>query len=161
MKQRYYASRAVRPFSPADLDELLAKARANNLALGLTGLLVYGNGMFMQVVEGPVEAVDGIFRRIAGDPRHELLMEASRMIRERNFSDWQMGYVRLDAATEASLPGYSAFFEPGFDPATLPAIDPTFWRLLEGLRATMAAPPTPGPSRTPFGPGAGQSSGGG
>ncbi|MGD9602828.1 MAG: BLUF domain-containing protein [Gammaproteobacteria bacterium] len=161
MKQRYYASRAVRSFSAADLDDLLAKARANNLALGLTGLLVYSNGTFMQVVEGPAEAVDGMFRRIAGDPRHELLMEANRVIRERSFPEWQMGYVRLDAATASALPGYSAFFEPDFEPATLPAIDPTFRRLLDGLRAAMVASPPPAPIRTLLGLRPAQPSGGG
>lgn len=134
MKQCHYASRARQPFSADDLETLLQRARPNNLKLGITGLLVYGKQMFLQVVEGPDEAVDAMFRRISGDPRHELLMVSNRVIHERSFPDWQMGFTRLSPEAEATMPGYSAFFDPAFDIGSIPALDPIFRRMLETLR---------------------------
>jgi hypothetical protein len=47
-----YVSSATKPFSPDELSELLAQARVDNAALGITGMLLYSNGNFMQVLEG-------------------------------------------------------------------------------------------------------------
>ena len=58
MIQVAYVSRAVQPMSSEDLLRLLQQCRANNSELGITGMLVYGNGTFLQVLEGEVGAVD-------------------------------------------------------------------------------------------------------
>jgi len=65
-----YVSSATLPFSGEDLRALLATCRENNAELGVTGMLLYKDGNFMQVLEGDEQAVRGLYARIAADPRH-------------------------------------------------------------------------------------------
>lgn len=139
MKQCLYASRALRAFSAEELEDLLRFARENNHARQLTGLLVYGLGGFVQVVEGPDTEVDALFQRISRDPRHEVLMQTTRSIERRHFPEWQMGYRRLDAADERALPGFSALFEQGIAPGELPGLDALACDLINGLRKAALA----------------------
>jgi hypothetical protein len=90
-------------------------SRQCNHANGLTGLLVFGAGGFMQLVEGESTDVDAVYARIARDPRHEVLMHTGRPIARQHFPDWQMGYVRLGAAAERAIKGFAALFEEGCD----------------------------------------------
>jgi hypothetical protein len=103
-----YVSRAV----PAlDHDELLAivrKSKADNPRLGITGLLCYSEGVFLQVLEGGRGAVNQLYNRIVGDPRHtqvELLSYAE--IGERRFAGWAMGQVSMAMLNPALLLKYS------------------------------------------------------
>lgn len=90
-----YVSTAVRPLSEGALDEMLAQARRKNLLRGLTGLLVYGGGNFMQLLEGPREAVEDVYRRIARDPRHyDVTCIVALDTSERWCADWSMAYAR-------------------------------------------------------------------
>ncbi len=59
-----YVSSATRPFSGEDLRALLATCRKNNAELGVTGMLLYKDGNFMQVLEGDEEAVRGLYEKI-------------------------------------------------------------------------------------------------
>lgn len=91
-----YISQASKEYSDEEIDALLAKSRANNRALDITGVLYYGNGMFMQVLEGPAEAVDQTFRKIRKDPRHHDVHLVERVpIDERSFGDFNMAFSRL------------------------------------------------------------------
>lgn len=142
MKQKYYASRARRPFDEAELEDLLKTARRNNSQLGLTGLLVFGGDTFLQVVEGPDDAVDGMFHRICADQRHELIIQSSRRVDACSFPEWQMGFRRLDDAQMRALPGWTEVFSSDFAVESLPALDPVFLRLLAEIRrAAVIAPP--------------------
>lgn len=79
--------------STSELDSLLTQSRHNNLRDGLTGLLLYGDGSFMQILEGPEEAVDRTYRRILDDPRHRRLMKVDDARCDgRLFGRWSMGY---------------------------------------------------------------------
>lgn len=68
--QILYTSTAVEPFTQPQLKQLLARARAHNEPLGISGMLVYDDGFFVQVLEGPEEAVQPLFAAIERDPRH-------------------------------------------------------------------------------------------
>lgn len=96
-----YASAAARTFKLSELAELLQAARSTNERLGMTGMLLYAEGSFFQVLEGPAAAVDALFARIESDPRHE---QVTLIIREpitrRTFADWTMGF---DTATRKEL----------------------------------------------------------
>lgn len=140
MKQCLYASRALRAFTAEELEELLRLARESNHARQLTGLLVYGHGGFVQVVEGPEAEVDALFARIARDPRHEVLMHTTRSIEGRHFPEWQMGYRRLDAAGAGAVPGFSALFEEGVKPGEVPGLDALACDLINSLRKAALAP---------------------
>jgi hypothetical protein len=75
-----------------DLLKLLFDARTHNLEHDITGLLLYHEGRFMQMLEGPREQVLSLYERIAADSRHaHLAIEFSQPTIERLFPDWQMG----------------------------------------------------------------------
>ena len=65
-----YASRAVTDFSKDDIVNLLSKARKKNASLGITGMLLYDNGSFFQILEGEEAVLDQLFNEITADKRH-------------------------------------------------------------------------------------------
>lgn len=94
-----YVSAATAPFSPAELDALLATSRRNNSRDGISGILIYRDGDFLQVLEGPEPAVRSAYARIARDPRHmRIMMLDESRIEARAFGEWSMGFRRLGAA---------------------------------------------------------------
>jgi hypothetical protein len=106
MIQLMYASTAREPFTAEELAALLLQARAQNHERGLTGLLVYHGGAFLQVLEGRGEAVTEVFERIGRDPRHaDLRLLIRREVDEREFGEWSMGFVDPELAA-AALEGY-------------------------------------------------------
>lgn len=105
-----YVSSARRKLAPADLAELLTRARAKNSRLGITGMLLYKAGLFLQVLEGDSDRVRELYDTIARDDRHRacsVVMEG--VLPERRFSDWSMAFRNLDEPGLTSLPGYSDF----------------------------------------------------
>jgi hypothetical protein len=89
-----YLSAAVQPFTVTELRALMGKSRRNNRALDVTGLLVHADGSFLQVLEGPADAVDALYDRIAQDARHHRVVRRSRQPLEvRSFPMWSMGFV--------------------------------------------------------------------
>ncbi|BCX82473.1 hypothetical protein MIT9_P2059 [Methylomarinovum caldicuralii] len=91
-----YISQAARAFGDEELDAMLEKFRANNRARDISGVLYQGNGMFMQVLEGPKEAVEETFRRIRKDPRHhDVHLIEKTPIEKRRFGDFGMAFNRL------------------------------------------------------------------
>ncbi len=97
-----YVSAARRLFSPEKLSELLAISRRNNEAKGLTGMLLYADGNFMQALEGEAEIVDAVTAKIERDPRHHAMNRLIRMpITERQFGHWSMALRQLDDLPEA------------------------------------------------------------
>lgn len=92
-----YSSRATGPFDRAALAEILATARRGNAEADVTGLLLYSDRTFLQVLEGSEEAVRATFARIAVDPRHTevtVLVDAPTDV--RTHPDWSMGFHSLD-----------------------------------------------------------------
>ena len=105
-----YLSSAVDPFGPEDLRRLLLAVRTKNEELGITGVLLYSDGNFVQTLEGPGAAVKETFARISADPRHRGIVEAWREeIEQRAFPDWSMGFRELSADEAASLPGFNNY----------------------------------------------------
>ena len=103
-----YISLAVRPFSPAELITLLTRSRARNERAGITGMLLYKSGCFLQAFEGEETDVRALHRRLTKDPRHRnIVMLMSGPITEREFSDWTMGFRHLDDGDVQSQPGFS------------------------------------------------------
>ena len=93
MQRILYISTARDGFDEAALDGILRSSRRNNAAVGVTGLLVVGGRRFLQVLEGPEEAVASVFERISRDPRHFAVVRLSnKTIETRAFGEWAMGY---------------------------------------------------------------------
>ncbi len=109
-----YASRAVDP-SPAVIDDILSASRQHNPASGITGILCYGGGVFLQAIEGGRAAVSELYGHIQKDGRHkdvELLLFEE--ISERRFGGWTMGQVNLSRLNTSILLKYSE--KPELDP---------------------------------------------
>jgi hypothetical protein len=109
-----YVSAAVEPFSEGQLAELLAKSRNNNAAAGLTGMLLYRDGQFMQVLEGDDAAVRSVYQIVAADDRHDKVRTVlEEEISDRRFPQWTMGFRLLTDETIRDNAGFSNFFSEG------------------------------------------------
>ena len=107
-----YASRASRDFSKEELLQLLAKVRSKNDSLDVTGMLLYENGDFLQVLEGEEEVIESLYRLIACDSRHMKVVKiAAEAIAERQFEDWSMGYASLSRKELNRIDGLNDFFD--------------------------------------------------
>jgi len=94
MLQVLYKSVSTVPLSNAELSRLLMTARVRNDLTDLTGILVFHENTFLQLIEGPEETVLETYERIAGDPRHKCLQVLlHEEITERSFPNWSMGFV--------------------------------------------------------------------
>ena len=88
-----YVSSAVRLLSEAELAHLLDRARARNAREGITGVLLYAQGNFMQYLEGPPSGMATVYDIIKADPLHRGIIELLREpIAAREFSDWAMAF---------------------------------------------------------------------
>jgi hypothetical protein len=102
MLQIVYTSTANLEFSPADLERLLAGARTRNRTLGVTGMLVFHDGTFLQALEGEKRAVNEIFASIQGDARHRdvTVLHRGPGLEQRAFGDWSMGFADFAGAAD-------------------------------------------------------------
>jgi hypothetical protein len=86
-----YASDVVEYIEWADLKDILLKSQENNERSGITGLLVMASGIFLQVLEGPSDALNALYRKILRDTRHQNSRIVSyTAIHDRHFGDWSM-----------------------------------------------------------------------
>ncbi len=104
-----YASRAIPSIDHDELQAILRQSKQNNPQHGITGLLCYSGGIFMQTLEGGRLAVNHLYNRIAADPRHhEVVLLSYEEITERRFAGWAMGQVNMARLNPALLLKYSA-----------------------------------------------------
>jgi len=109
-----YCSAAARPFSHKALTDLLGIARIHNARYGLTGMLLYSDGSFFQVLEGDPESVDRLFSTISRDKRHEqITMIIREPIAHRSFGNWTMGYADINPQDLDRIVGTNDFFVKG------------------------------------------------
>jgi hypothetical protein len=106
IKRLKYVSRSSRPMTDDEVDAIGRVSAEYNRARGITGVLVEISGVFFQVIEGPRDAVDELFREIRRDTRHQEVLVLSTMdgCESRLFPDWDMKTVRVgsdDAGAEA------------------------------------------------------------
>lgn len=92
-----YESQASVPFTEPDLLDLLARSRAKNAGLEITGILLYRQGTFLQVLEGDRDRVDELYATISADARHhavDTVLVEDRAV--RRFPEWTMGFADVD-----------------------------------------------------------------
>jgi hypothetical protein len=105
-----YASSASQLFTTPQLEALLDQARQSNTKLDVTGMLLYKDGNFMQVLEGEQEVVMKLAGHIEEDLRHKGVLVLLRGTSEsRLFPDWSMGFRNLTDQNVAKTPGYTEF----------------------------------------------------
>ena len=90
-----YCSHAAAGVDDKAVDAIVATSRRRNPPLGITGLLVFGGGVFFQWIEGPKAHVTRLMELITSDPRHEtvVILSTSEEVRERIFPNWDMELV--------------------------------------------------------------------
>lgn len=129
-----YLSWAATPFTDAQLQKLLVLARRRNTELAITGLLLYGNERFMQVLEGDEENVRTLYEQIKRDPRHrDVIAYADKPIAQRAFAEWAMAFQPGSPQQVAELPGYLGTTDVPVDMAGLPLIDEKLVDLLRSF----------------------------
>ena len=112
----YVSTEAVK-FSDEALIALLTEARNANTDRNVTGLLLYREGSFYQVLEGSESEVMATFHDIESDPRHkEVRLLFSGETESREFADWQMGFLNLDGIDLETLSCFSDFMTRDAEP---------------------------------------------
>ncbi|MES2266603.1 MAG: BLUF domain-containing protein [Bacteroidota bacterium] len=107
MKNIVYLSTAVKLLNDDQLIDILTTARKNNADRDVSGVLLYSEGTFIQVLEGDDTHVDTIFAKIETDRRHKnLITLIDSSIAHKNFADWAMGFITTNSAKVADLLGY-------------------------------------------------------
>ena len=105
-----YVSTETGDLGSSGMVELLTEARRINTSRDITGLLLHRDRSFYQVLEGAEDVVRQTFDSIEKDERHtaiDVLFEGE--VDEREFPDWQMGFLNLDGVDIDTLQGYSDF----------------------------------------------------
>jgi uncharacterized membrane protein (DUF373 family) len=117
MIQISYISSATEPLTTRELLALLQSCREHNAANGVTGMLLYGNATFLQVLEGEERVIDDLVERIRKDPRHtDLRILHRNTIERRQYSDWSMGFKRVSDKELHAIEGLRDFGEKDFNP---------------------------------------------
>lgn len=102
-----FSSKAL---SEAELNGFLSSIRRKNQTQGITGLLLYNDEAFIQVIEGRKGIIDHVFKLISQDARHSNIVKLlEEPIEKRAFPDWSMGFRKLDRTNNTKIVGYSDF----------------------------------------------------
>lgn len=110
LMQLVYASAATVEFDDERLDSLLSRARRNNRFLNVTGVLLFKDQTFLQVLEGDAQVLKTLYEKIEQDDRHtDVVQLIQEPIAERNFGTWSMGFV-ANSEEITRLPGFVDFF---------------------------------------------------
>ncbi len=113
--QCIYCSAATKSFSSNDLATLLAECREKNAKADLTGMLLYVDGTFFQVLEGDRPVVTALLEKLTADRRHERVTKiVLEPIEERSFAQWTMGYSKMSKKELENIPGLNDFFAHGW-----------------------------------------------
>ncbi|MCF8212130.1 MAG: BLUF domain-containing protein [Rhodoferax sp.] len=127
-----YASRAIDPSTSA-IEDILSKARQYNPTCGITGILCYGGGIFLQAIEGGRMPVSDLYGHIQKDVRHkDVVLLHYEEITERRFGGWTMGQVNMSKINASILLKYAE--KPELDPYSVSG--KVSLALLEELMAT-------------------------
>ncbi|WP_322409892.1 BLUF domain-containing protein [Microbacterium invictum] len=116
-----YVSRAKADVGDDTLRDILTESRENNAQSGVTGVLLYREGQFVQVLEGPRDTVESLVRTITDDPRHtDIRVVLDEPIDERQFGEWTMEFRPVAPPTAALPEGFRDTFDD-LDAAESPA----------------------------------------
>jgi len=106
--QSVYTSTAIQPMPKSKLYKILVGSRVSNKLADVTGLLVYVDGTFLQVLEGEQEMVSDLLEKISKDPRHtDVKVVYKTGVERRTFNAWQMAYVSPSPKELATWAGLS------------------------------------------------------
>lgn len=105
IRQVVYVSSGCREYTGAELDEIAAIGSRNTATDGITGILLYYRGNFMQLIEGPPANVEATFKRISNDSRHTGILKLhDTLVDDRWFPDHSMGFRAVADSETTSFP---------------------------------------------------------
>jgi hypothetical protein len=114
-----YTSVATHPMTHDELLSLLDSARSCNQRHGITGMLLYMDDCFFQVLEGEEHTVDALYEKICLDKRnHHVVKLIREPITQRSFTEWTMSYEHVTREEMASFTGLTDYLDqdhPGFN----------------------------------------------
>jgi hypothetical protein len=133
-----YVSSAVKSFKDSEILDILRVSREANERKGITGLLLFKDGNFMQILEGDSHVVDDLHLKITKDPRHTEIITLLRWpIQTRNFSDWKMGFKDIGTLTEEEKSGWSDYLDRPLNDAMYVSNPNVAYTLLESFKKTV------------------------
>lgn len=92
-----YISKTTETWTDSGLKDLVSNAVSFNIESEITGMLIFMNDRFIQVLEGEEKVVKSLYQSICKDPRHEKqLILVEHPIHKRNFVGWSMGYKKIN-----------------------------------------------------------------
>lgn len=131
-----YMSKSCHPMADKELDEIRLTASRNNRNCNVSGLLVYADDTFFQVLEGPRLEVERVYDIVFQDDRHHRArILQQRDVADRRFADWTMGFCRITESEENA----DAFFDlsrHGFEAQIPDGASEDLVRLMEGFAST-------------------------
>jgi hypothetical protein len=111
-----YISSAKLGLTYGEMLNIVADARINNEKTGVTGLLLFNSGNFMQLVEGAESTVDTLYKKIEKDRRHtEVKLLLKEPITHRNFSNWTMGFRDVAKLKQINPKFHNSFLDDDFN----------------------------------------------
>lgn len=117
-----YASKSLVDMTQETILPLLSEARKKNKRLGVTGILLFDQGTFFQVIEGEAPTIERLFNDISKDPRHgQIVTIISEAIPHRQFGQWSMGFPAAERNDLRTIEGMNDFFDQA---SCLSKIDP-------------------------------------
>ena len=142
MNHLVYMSRAVRPLSDQDLQELLTQCQRDNARNNVTGILFYSHGNIAQLIEGEPAVIEALFQKIARDGRHSNVHKlAEKPIAQRSFAEWSMAFHPLESEAFQEVAGF-------FLPHQVPAVPGTL-TIADAMLVDLVRQAVFGPSNNP------------
>ncbi|MGE3611611.1 MAG: BLUF domain-containing protein [Bacteriovoracaceae bacterium] len=94
MYQLFYVSNVSKDFNPhEDIKKILSVAHKTNSEQGISGILLFHGGIFLQLLEGDKEKVEKLYLKIEQDRRHSNVIKLiATEGNQRLFPDWTMAF---------------------------------------------------------------------
>jgi len=114
LRQLIYVSALSPHAEPACVVDILRVSASRNALNHITGMLLYAQGSFLQVLEGDPLTLSKLYLKICNDPRHTQALKLVEFeIDEREFGQWSMGMARVSVDELQQLDGMNDFFAQG------------------------------------------------
>jgi len=107
-----YVSEESYPMNQNVLNDILEHSRKHNTKVNISGVLLYENGSFLQLLEGKENRVRALYQKICKDTRHKHVAKIIEFkSRQKSFAEWSMGYANITADELEKIEGMNDFFQ--------------------------------------------------
>ncbi|MBT9395356.1 BLUF domain-containing protein [Hymenobacter sp. NST-14] len=129
-----YMSREAQPLQEPELKHLLVQAQQANAAQGITGVLIYGDQQFMQIIEGEEASLARLYAKLLNDPRHTSVVKlADKQISQRSFASWSMAFQVASPEEFRKLRAYTAPEQLELQKPTMSAADALLLEMMQSF----------------------------